>query len=73
MVGQTFERWTGVIYTVLRVKMVHHTYGWNGNWKTQLVPRVELMAVVPQERAGEVIHETLPAGDLQSYGYTRLA
>lgn len=73
-VGQTYERRaTGVIYTVHKVEQTMYTYGENGAWKNRLCPRLELMAVVPAEKAGHIIHETVPTGDLCHYGYTRLA
>lgn len=72
-VGQTYERSTGVVYTVVDVKEAWFAYGEGGVWRNKLVPRVKLMAVVPSERAGEVIHETVPTGNLEHYKYVRLA
>ncbi len=71
-VGQTYERSTGVVYTVVKVEQTAYTYGWDGGWRSRPCPRVELMAVTPTERAGEVIHDTIPTGVMAHYGYVRL-
>lgn len=71
--GETYERYTGSVHTVVEVGETWFGYEENGFWKRKLVLRVKLMTVVPAERSGEVIHETVPTGNLQSYGYIRLS
>ncbi len=73
-VGETYEQnVTGIIFTV--VKVTKGSFG----WPQRVVPRIALMVVVPNNSpstlypAGCVIHETTPTGELESYGYTRLA
>lgn len=69
-VGETYELDHGVILTVVEVG-----HGWHG-WPSRRVPRIGLMVIVCPAGLywpGKIIHETIPTGDLQSYGYTRLA
>jgi hypothetical protein len=67
-VGEIFQHTrTHEIFVVIAVTQTHYSYGWNGTWRTKLVPQIEMVEC----SSGRHISETIPTGNLKDYNYSK--